>query len=143
MKIGELARAAQCTAETVRSYEKERLLPAPERSAANYRCHGQAHLDRLRFIRNCRALAMTHEEIRALLGLVDEPPEDCGAFNRLLDAHIDHADARIEELLQLKRQLAALRLSCQTERSVGECAILHGLAAMDARAKPAKSTHLG
>lgn len=56
MKIGELALAAQCTVETVRYYEKEGLLAEPARTSANYRSYGAAHVERLRFIRNCRAL---------------------------------------------------------------------------------------
>ncbi|MGV8893214.1 MAG: Cd(II)/Pb(II)-responsive transcriptional regulator [Burkholderiaceae bacterium] len=143
MKIGELAQTAQCTVETVRYYEKGGLLSAPERTAANYRSYGQAHIERLRFIRNCRALDMTHDEIRALLGMMDSPAGDCGAINHLLDEHIEHVDVRIDELVQLKRQLAELRTLCQTERSVDACGILHGLTAMETEAKPPRHTHLG
>ena len=67
MKIGELAQSARCSVETVRYYEKEGLLPAPERGQNNYRIYGTAHVERLRLIRNCRALDMTLEEIRVLL----------------------------------------------------------------------------
>ena len=85
MKIGELARLAQCSVETVRYYEKAGLLPPAARSDSNYRHYGDAHVARLRFIRNCRALDMTHEEVRALLGLVDQPENSCSGVNRVLD----------------------------------------------------------
>ena len=78
MKIGELAQVGQCTVETVRYYEKEGLLPAPARTAGNFRQYGPIHVERLRFIRNCRALDMTHDEIRALLVLIEQPASDCG-----------------------------------------------------------------
>lgn len=143
MKIGELAQIAQCTVETIRYYEKEALLPAPQRTAANYRSYGQAHVERLRFIRNCRALDMTHGEIRALLGLMEKPQDGCGAINHLLDDHIGHVDERIAELLQLKQQLTALRQQCQTEQSTDACGILHGLTVMETEAKPRRHTHLG
>ncbi|GAB3265977.1 Cd(II)/Pb(II)-responsive transcriptional regulator [Chitinimonas naiadis] len=143
MKIGELAQVAQCTVETIRYYEKEGLLPEPERTAGNYRSYGEAHVDRLRFIRNCRALDMTHSEIRALLGLMDKPNDGCGAINHLLDEHIGHVDERIAELLQLKLQLTQLRQQCQTERATDSCGILHGLAVMETEAKPERHTHLG
>jgi len=143
MKIGELAKAARCTTETVRFYEKEGLLPKAERTGSNYRNYGMAHLERLRFIRNCRALVMTHQEIRALLTLMDAPPADCGEVNNLLDEHIGHVDARLEELLQLKRQLGELRQQCQTEQSVEACGILQGLASMEAEPKQMRDTHLG
>ena len=67
MRIGELARRADCPVETVRYYEKEKLLPAPRRSGANYRDYGPSHLERLAFIRRCRALDMSLPEIRAVM----------------------------------------------------------------------------
>ncbi|MGH8434407.1 MAG: Cd(II)/Pb(II)-responsive transcriptional regulator [Pseudomonas sp.] len=143
MKIGELANAAKCTTETVRFYEKEGLLPETERTGSNYRSYHAAHLERLRFIRNCRALDMTHEEIRALLAVMDLPADGCGAVNTLLDKHIGHVDARIEELLQLKRQLSDLRQQCQTEQAPDSCGILRGLASMETETSSERHTHLG
>ncbi len=143
MKIGELAQVAQCTVETVRYYEKEGLLSAPARTAANYRSYSDVHVDRLRFIRNCRALDMTHEEIRALLGLMDQSVGNCGGVNQLLDEHIAHVDARIAELSQLKQQLTQLRRRCQSEQAVDACGILQGLASMETEPRHARHTHLG
>lgn len=142
MKIGELAATAQCTVETIRYYEKEGLLPLAERTGGNYRHYGPAHVERLRFIRNCRALDMTHGEIRTLLALMDKPADSCGAINHLLDDHIGHVDARIAELAQLRQQLAQLREQCQTERTTEACGILHGLAVMEAEPKAERHTHL-
>ncbi|WP_146053956.1 MerR family transcriptional regulator, partial [Pseudomonas syringae] len=73
MKIGELAKLTDTQVETVRYYEREGLLPAPARSDGNYRLYTQAHVERLSFIRNCRSLDMTLEEIRSLLNLRDSP----------------------------------------------------------------------
>eukprot|EP01030_Chromulinospumella_sphaerica_P019117 gene19117-18994_t len=75
MKIGELALVAQCTVETVRYYEKAGLLPEPARTPGNFRVYGPEHLERLRFIRNCRALDMSQEEIHTLLNLADQPAD--------------------------------------------------------------------
>ncbi len=143
MKIGELAQIAQTTVETVRYYEKEGLLPETTRTAGNFRVYDATHQERLRFIRNCRALDMSHEEIRTLLGLTDQPAEGCGAINALFDQHMAHVDERISELTHLKAQLATLRQRCQTERAVDACGILQGLAAMPAHTKPERHTHLG
>jgi len=128
MKIGELAQAAQCTVETVRYYEKAGLLEEPARTSANYRSYGPAHVERLKFIRNCRALDMTHDEIRALFVLSEQPANDCAGVNNLLDEHIAHVDIRIAELTQLKEQLGELRLRCQHEQSMDACGILKGFA---------------
>ena len=143
MKIGELAQAAQCTVETVRYYEKEGLLSAPARTSGNFRIYGVEHVERLRFIRNCRALDMSHDEIHTLLALADKPAEDCGAINAVFDQHIAHVDERLRELAQLKLQLDALRTQCQTAQAVDDCGILHGLAAMETEPKQERHTHLG
>lgn len=143
MKIGELASTTKCTTETVRFYEKTGLLPEPERTGGNYRSYDQTHVERLRFIRNCRALDMTHEEIRALLTWKDASADGCGAVNTLLDDHIGHVEARIGELRQLKRQLSELRKQCQTEQPVDDCGILQGLSSMETEPKPERHTHLG
>jgi len=143
MKIGELAQVAQTTVETVRYYEKEGLLPETVRTAGNFRVYGPAHLERLRFIRNSRALDMSHEEIHTLLNLSDQPAAGCGDINAVFDQHIAHVDERIRELLHLKEQLAMLRQRCQTEKAVDGCGILHGLTAMETLQKPERHTHLG
>ena len=127
LKIGALARQAQCQTETVRFYEREGLLPAPTRSAGNYRLYGRAHLERLAFIRNCRALDMTLDEIRQLLRFRDLPQDNCAAAHALLDEHVAHVAARIAELQQLQQQLKALRRQCQPARVERECGILDGL----------------
>jgi Cd(II)/Pb(II)-responsive transcriptional regulator len=124
LKIGELARRTQCQAETIRFYEREGLLPAPTRTAANYRVYGRAHVERLAFIRNCRALDMTLDEIRQLLRFRDLPSDACHAAHALLDEHVAHVAARIAELQQLERELRSLRRRCQPAREDQACGIL-------------------
>ena len=143
MKIGELAKAARCTPETIRFYEKEGLMPDAERTDSNYRNYTDVHVERLRFIRNCRALDMTHDEIRALLRLTDAPADGCGGINTLIDEHIAHVDTRIDELKQLKAQLTTLREQCHGEQAVEDCGIVQGLTEMDVGATRARHTHLG
>ncbi len=143
MKIGELAQVAQCTVETIRYYEKEALLPTPERTAGNFRVYGTEHVERLRFIRNCRALDMSHDEIHTLLGLAVKAEQGCGAVNEVFDQHIAHVDERIRELTHLKIQLATLRQRCQSDQAVQSCGILQGLAIMETEAKSKRYTHVG
>ena len=123
MKIGDLARAADCPTETIRYYEREGLLPAPIRSEGNYRLYGDGHVQRLRFIRRCRSLDMNLDEIRSLLRFRDAPEENCGEVNAILDAHIGHVSARITELRALKGQLAMLRQRCREAQAARDCGI--------------------
>lgn len=128
MKIGELARATGTRIETIRFYEREGLLPAPQRTDANYRIYSEAHVQRLAFIRNCRSLDMALEEIKVLLHFKDSPGEDCGAVNAMLDAHIGHVADRVQELQRLEQELRRLRAQCQQIQSSANCGILSGLA---------------
>ncbi|WP_353151867.1 Cd(II)/Pb(II)-responsive transcriptional regulator [Pollutimonas bauzanensis] len=143
MKIGELAKAANCSTETIRFYEKEGLLPAPDRNDSNYRSYREGHLDRLRFIRNCRTLDMAHDEIRTLLAFMDGPDADCAPVNELLDEHIGHVDVRLAELNRLRAQLIGLRQQCATSKPIDECGIIHGLVAMETEEKLPSASHLG
>lgn len=142
MKIGELARATDCPVETIRYYERESLLPEPARSEGNYRLYTQAHVERLTFIRNCRTLDMTLEEIRSLLRLRDSPEGQCGSVNALIDEHIDHVQARIDGLLALQEQLVDLRQRCTAPGA--ECAILQQLEVNGAVSVPeTEQSHVG
>lgn len=128
MKIGELAKQAGCPVETVRYYEQEGLLPAPRRdSVNNYRHYDHGHLERLMFIRRCRALDMTHEEIRVLLQARVEPDASCESINELIDSHLRHVQARMSELTALEAQLTELRSQCQTAQTTRDCGILKEL----------------
>ena len=127
IKIGELARETHCPIETVRYYEREGLLPEPARSGGNYRLYGPHHVERLRFIRHCRSLDMTHEEIRTLLAFRDAPEKKCDEVNSLLDQHIGHVARRIDELRALQRELKALRGQCGAVRATRDCGIMRSL----------------
>jgi len=142
MKIGELAQATRSTVQTVRYYEKEGLLPEPQRTEGNYRFYGADHVERLRFIRNCRVLDMTHQEIRTLLQAMDQPTVGCGSVNTLIETHIQHVEIRINELLGLQAQLIALRQRCVGEQPAETCGILHELSTMEAEGTPHRS-HVG
>ncbi|QFZ81933.1 Cd(II)/Pb(II)-responsive transcriptional regulator [Variovorax paradoxus] len=127
MRIGELGKKADCLVQTVRFYESEGLLPEPARSEGNFRLYDDSHLERLLFIRRCRAKDMTLEEIRQLLDFRDRPELDCGEVNALVDSHIAQVRAKMKELRELERELTDLRRSCDTARTSRECGILNSL----------------
>jgi Cd(II)/Pb(II)-responsive transcriptional regulator len=140
MKIGELAHHTGTQVETIRYYEREGLLPETARTDGNYRIYGTTHADRLRFIRNCRSLDMTLDEIRLLLRFKDSPAENCGGVNELLDEHIGHVASRIRELRQLERHLKGLRELCQDASDAGHCGILNQLTQPDTSKSRALAT---
>jgi Cd(II)/Pb(II)-responsive transcriptional regulator len=127
MKIGELAALTNTQVETIRFYERENLLAEPARSEGNYRIYDSAHTERLSFIRHCRGLDMTLDEIRVLLRFKDAPTENCLEVNELLDEHIGHVAERIRELRQLEKQLKSLREACIGGQDAEHCGILNEL----------------
>jgi Cd(II)/Pb(II)-responsive transcriptional regulator len=127
LRIGELAARTHCDAATIRYYEQAGLLPKPTRSSANYRLYGEAHIDRLTFIRHCRSLDMTLDEVRTLLRFCDAPDKNCAGINVLLDEHIGHVALRIAELKQLQKKLRDLRRLCGKAQTVKDCGIVKQL----------------
>lgn len=142
MKIGELAAASDTGIETIRYYEREGLLPAPARTASNYRAYGPEHLARLQFIRYCRGLDMSLDEVRMLLRFKDSPQENCGDVNAVLDEHIVHVSRRIKELRALEAELKALRAQCGEAREARQCGILEGLSTASHAPKKPRGQHL-
>lgn len=129
MRIGELAQTAGVDVETIRYYEKAGLLPPPARAPNGYRVYGHPQLERLAFIRHCRALDMPLAEIGRLLDFVTHPEADCGDINRLIDEQLARTRARLKSLSALEEQLTALRARCATGHVAAECGILHQLVA--------------
>ncbi len=112
LKIGELSQLSGCPVVTIRFYEKEALLLAPNRSEANYRLYNKDHLERLLFILNCRTLNMSLDEIKILLAYKDKPCGNCNSINILVDKHIHQLEQNIQKQIQLKQQLSDLRSKC-------------------------------
>ncbi|MBA9885193.1 Cd(II)/Pb(II)-responsive transcriptional regulator [Ralstonia pickettii] len=127
IQIGELAKRTACPIQTIRYYEREGLLPSPDRSSGNFRLYGERHIERLQFILHCRSLDMPLDDVRVLLRYREQPAEDCGGVNTLLDKHIHEVERRIEALAVLKHHLCALRETCSAGRAAEACGILQGL----------------
>jgi Cd(II)/Pb(II)-responsive transcriptional regulator len=136
MQIGELAKRSGCQAETVRYYERLGLLPQPERTTSNYRVYSEEHLERLRFIRNCRAIDMTLDDVHRLLYFRDRPDLACLEINELLDTHIERLDDQVRELLRLQEYLRDLRTCCDSPRTAGDCGILAALDSAAGHTRP-------
>lgn len=129
MKIGELSRATGTNIETIRYYERIGLLPAPHRTAANYRSYGEPHRARLTFVRHSRDLGFTIEEIRSLLDLSDDPARECREADRIASRHLEQVKDKITQLTRLRDELT---------RIVGRC---RGGVAADCRVIEALGDH--
>ncbi|MDZ7651392.1 MAG: Cd(II)/Pb(II)-responsive transcriptional regulator [Burkholderiaceae bacterium] len=127
MRIGEVAERTQTPVDTIRYYERLGMLPKPGRTASNYRAYTPGQVERLNFIRRCRGLDMSLQEIRALLVFCDQPQQHCRSVNEVLDEHIRHVDERISQLRRLAKELRELRGVCRSPGTAADCQILNQL----------------
>ncbi|MCV2362459.1 Cd(II)/Pb(II)-responsive transcriptional regulator [Paucibacter sp. DJ1R-11] len=113
MRIGELSKATGVDIETIRFYEKSGLLPGPARSDNGYRDYAHAHLERLAFIRHCRALDMSLADVAQLLASLDtQDGAQLARVDHLVDAQLARVRARLASMQALEQQLLALKARC-------------------------------
>ena len=105
MQIGELARRASVNIQTVRFYERLKLLPQPERKPSGYRIYNDTDLRRLLFIRQAKALGFSLEEIREILGMRARGACPCGRVVRLAQTHLDNIRETIRNLAGFEKEL--------------------------------------
>ena len=140
-RIGEAAKASGVSAANIRFYERQGLLTPQAREDNDYRLYSEADLHRLRFIRVCRSMDMSLDEVRTLLDLDALQKSDCARARQTLDLHLQHVRNRLTELTVLERELKALRQRC--DGSDEHCHIieaLHERADANLGAQPARRT---
>ncbi len=141
MRIKELSAAVGLPADTIRHYEKAGLLNAPQRGDNNYRRYAEADAQRLRFIRNCRALDMSLDEVRTLLAYLDAPQPDCSPVTRVVSQHLAHVRERLKVLRELERQLKSLERACNHAHPDELCGVVLALGADDGVAGAQGAVH--
>ena len=127
-RIGQAAEQSGLSAASIRLYEREGLLPQSTRSDNAYRSYSRQDIHRLRFIRLCRAMDMSLEEVRTLLSLDLRRREDCATATEAIDAHIGPVRERLQELRSLEQDLLALRDQCDGHGN--KCLLIEALHAL-------------
>jgi DNA-binding transcriptional MerR regulator len=127
--IGTLASRSGVTAETIRYYEREGVLPSARRGGAGgYRRYDEADLKRLRFVRRARDLGFALDDVRALLDLAEgDPHRRCGDVNSVAHKHLRDVEDRIARLTVLRAQLQGLVNACDADVEVASCSLLNAL----------------
>ena len=124
--IGELAKRTGTKVETIRFYERCGLLPAPARTAGNYRAYDAGHLNRLSFIRRARDLGFSLDQVRALLTLADDRSQPCAAVDAIANEHRAEVERKIRDLQAMKAELDRIIDECGCG-TVAECRIIETL----------------
>jgi DNA-binding transcriptional MerR regulator len=108
MRIGELSRRTGVPTKTIRYYEEIGVLPAPDRTANDYRDYPDEAIDRLGFVRDAQATGLTLTEIASILDLRSQGESTCLHVVDLLERHLSALDRHIKTLRETRKKLSAL-----------------------------------
>jgi MerR family transcriptional regulator, mercuric resistance operon regulatory protein len=123
--IGAFAEACGVGVETVRYYERRRLLAQPPRRHGSIRRYGAAELGRLRFIRRAQAAGFTLDEVEALIRF--QKKRSCDDTKKLASAKLREIDFRVAELQRLREELGEWVVQCDLNQEEGCCPVLDAL----------------
>lgn len=129
LKIGELADATGTTAPTIRYYEQVGLLPNPRRVSGQRR-YDDDDVRRVTFIRRCRGLDFSVEQVRNLVELTHDADRSCLEARDLAELHLTAVRAKLADLQTLESRIAELIATSKADcggRSGAECIVLEGL----------------
>jgi len=115
--VSQLARAVGVNPDTVRYYEREGLLPAPERTPSGYRKYDESMVDRMTFIQGSQRIGLSLSDIRDLLAVRDTGVCPCEPAEQHLTKRLAELDAEIDRLLSLRNQMADMLARIPT----GDC----------------------
>jgi len=107
MNVSQIAQAVGVSADTVRYYEKQGLIPPSQRQANGYRTYSQAHVATLQFVRGAQALGFSLGEIQAILPQMAQGTFGRAEIERQLKAKLAQIDAHMAQLRTLKKELQA------------------------------------
>jgi DNA-binding transcriptional MerR regulator len=126
MRIGELAKRTETLVETIRFYEHAGVLAPPARTLGGYRNYASGDIQRLTFIRRCRELGFSLDEVRGLLKLADRSNDSCSSVCEVASKQLDEVLQKLARLRRLERSLSSLKNSCDGGR-IRDCRILESL----------------
>jgi DNA-binding transcriptional MerR regulator len=142
LKIGTLAERTGTSAPTIRYYEEIGLLRSADRQAGGQRVYGDEDVKRLTFIRRCREFGFSIEQVRSLVGLVQDPQSSCMHARDLAQEHLAVVRAKLAELRGLERSIAGFVASCEASCAGGpgpDCVILDDLSKPKSLAKTVRA----
>ena len=125
MGIGTIAKRAGVSVDTIRYYERNRLLAPATRLASGYRRYDELQLARLRFIRRAQELGFTLNDVRDLLNLSRQ--RDVARVKRVAESKLADVEQRIASLDRVRRGLSTLIDACPGHGRAHDCPILKAL----------------
>ncbi|HXV73310.1 MAG TPA: MerR family DNA-binding protein, partial [Sphingomonadales bacterium] len=103
--------------ETIRYYERIRLIPKPVRSEGGQRFYSEDNEKRLAFIRRCRALDFSLADIRFLLSIAEKDTPSCAEVEKFTARQLERVEQKLRELRAMVRVLKPLLAECSANRA--------------------------
>lgn len=128
--IGELAKKADVNLQTIRYYERRKLLMPVARKESGYRLYDRNVFRRLMFIRHAKELGFTLEEIKELLDLrlgSAESPDACKRVKARAEDKLKAVEDRIAAMESVRKILIELVGFCERRTPTEECPILKAI----------------
>ena len=130
-RIGEVATLTGVTAEALRYYEREGLLPAAVRAPSGVRRFAPDAVARVRFVKQAQAAGLTLRDIKQLVGLQrGRSRSSCEQMRKVLAQRMSEIDARVTELQAFRTVLEQHVSACEQaleSRPDPECPSLDAL----------------
>ena len=127
LTIGKVAKRGGVNLQTIRYYEREKLLPAPPRLASGYRIYTDQTVRRIRFIKRAQEIGFTLAEIRELLAIRIDAERDSSDVRTLAQAKIADIEEKIQTLNRMKEALGRVTGRCSGCGPASECPILESI----------------
>ena len=134
MNIGAAAAASGVSAKMIRHYEQIGLIPAANRTFANYRIYSSDDVHTLQFIKRARNLGFSMKEIALLLSLWQDRSRSSAEVKRLATAHVEELDQKIRDMQSMSDVLKQLVDHCHGDHRP-DCPIIEALAVAPQRKK--------
>jgi DNA-binding transcriptional MerR regulator len=115
LSAGELARHAGVSADTLRHYERKRVIARPPRGANGYRKYPEETVTRVQLIRRALGLGFTLDDLAGVLRIRDRGGVPCGRVRALAAAKLEEVEARLRELVSLRNDLRSALGTWDTE----------------------------
>jgi MerR family transcriptional regulator, mercuric resistance operon regulatory protein len=125
LTIGVLAERAGVNVETIRFYQRKRLMPEPKRPQGGIRRYGEAELARLRFIRSAQNLGFSLDEVAEVLKLEDGT--HCREARRLAERKLEDVREKLAVLRRMESALSGLVARCSSARGSVKCPLISSL----------------
>lgn len=125
--ISQIAKVAGVGVETIRFYQRQKLLETPSKKLGSIRHYDETHIEKIEFIKKSQSVGFTLSEIKELLKLRLSPNSDCTPIKKRTQVKIAEVEKKIEDLENILEALKRFESKCNSKETTGKCSILDGI----------------